>query len=567
MPPKIDPIGRGENIRVLGQGSFGRVDLYRMPDGKQYAVKLAEVDPPETFSYSSLRETVTTKMLQGHPNIIKLYETGFVKTQNKNEDYMVLELANMDLKKYITSVLPSSTSAALIKKSLIYQMCCAVDFCLSNDVLHRDLKPQNMMIFTPPATSPDGLPVLKLADFGLARTLGCVHGTGMTKEVVTMWYRAPELLLGGKYGHGLDKWSVGCIAYEILTGNAMFPGDGDLDMLFRIFRRFGYPGTVYDSLPEWQADLFPRYDKPILLSDIETDHGKEIAEILLPLFAYVPEARPSLRSIYRKPYFASVVGEPKGIEDYPEASCFDNLEKRSGEIVDLRVALSSQPDINANMIKVLIGWMLEVSIFFAFSPRTYFYTVDILLEYIAELSNANKQIPRTRLQLIGISSLVVSSMMNEIMSPPLSDYVQASANTYSAEKIAETSRYIIERLEFDLIHSTCVDFYTIFAGFYPFTEHDLAIGITIMYLVSVSKLDLYTKYSKMLALSVILLQTTAKNIPFKHSQHLAEIMPCYDSIIEELTIPEQVKDHVISQRRRTIIEDMREKARKTPIKI
>merc|ERR1719247_2611472 len=101
-------------------------------------------------------------------------------------------------------------------------------------MLHRDLKPQNLLVDRRGDT-------LKLADFGLARAFN-VPIRPYTHEVVTLWYRAPEVLLGEeRYATPMDIWSLGCILAEMATGQALFPGDSEIDTIFRIFRLLGTP--------------------------------------------------------------------------------------------------------------------------------------------------------------------------------------------------------------------------------------------------------------------------------------------------------------------------------------
>jgi cyclin-dependent kinase len=127
--------------------------------------------------------------------------------------------------------------------------------------MHRDLKPQNLLV------TKDGM--IKLADFGLARAFSLPVKT-YTHEVVTLWYRAPEVLLGQKqYSTPLDQWSVGCIMAEMAQKKPLFAGDSEIDQIFNIFKVMGTPN---ESLwPEAQKleyfkPTFPKW-KGIALED------------------------------------------------------------------------------------------------------------------------------------------------------------------------------------------------------------------------------------------------------------------------------------------------------------
>ena len=101
-------------------------------------------------------------------------------------------------------------------------------FCHKRRVLHRDLKPQNLLI--------DEKGTLKIADFGLGRPFG-IPVRAYTHEVVTLWYRAPEVLLGSqRYSHPIDVWSIACIIAEMVMKKPLFQGDSEIDELFKIFK-------------------------------------------------------------------------------------------------------------------------------------------------------------------------------------------------------------------------------------------------------------------------------------------------------------------------------------------
>ncbi|NXO42367.1 CDK5 kinase, partial [Locustella ochotensis] len=114
-------------------------------------------------------------------------------------------------------------------QSFMYQLLKGLAFCHSRNVLHRDLKPQNLLI------NRNG--ELKLADFGLARAFG-IPVRCYSAEVVTLWYRPPDVLFGAKlYSTSIDMWSAGCIFAELANaGRPLFPGNDVDDQLKRIFR-------------------------------------------------------------------------------------------------------------------------------------------------------------------------------------------------------------------------------------------------------------------------------------------------------------------------------------------
>jgi len=168
-------------------------------------------------------------------------------------------------------------------------------------VLHRDLKPQNLLI------NKEALE-LKLADFGLARAFG-IPVRSYTHEVVTLWYRAPDVLMGSrKYSTPVDLWSVGCIFGEMSSGRPLFPGTSDADQLTKIFTTLGTPSeeswpTMVD-LPEYKPDFEQHPRQPVSVVSPTLEPAGQ--ELLYSLLQYDPAARITAKKALADDYFATV---------------------------------------------------------------------------------------------------------------------------------------------------------------------------------------------------------------------------------------------------------------------
>jgi serine/threonine protein kinase len=142
-----------------------------------------------------------------------------VHGDDNNRLFLVFEYYNKDMKKYMDSrVAPLETMHV---KKVIYQLLKGTEFCHERRIMHRDLKPSNLLVNSDASH-------IKIADFGLARTMGLPLKT-YTHEVVTLWYRAPEVLLGSKiYSTAIDIWSIGVIFFELAHKKALFQGDSEI---------------------------------------------------------------------------------------------------------------------------------------------------------------------------------------------------------------------------------------------------------------------------------------------------------------------------------------------------
>lgn len=283
-------------LEKIGEGTYGIVYKARDSEtGNLVALKKIRLETEaEGVPSTAIREITVLKELE-HPHIVKLLDVVHVD----KKIYLVFEYLTQDLKKLLDS--PGNHSGLSEKevKSYLSQMLKGIAYCHSHRVLHRDMKPQNLLV------NANGL--LKIADFGLARAFG-LPLRNYTHEVVTLWYKAPEVLLGSKYyTTAVDVWSIGCIFAEMLKGRtALFPGDSEIDQLFRIFRTMGTPDeTIWPgvqqlpdfkpSFPKWQGTSFEQ-----LFPKLDCDG----VNLLMKLMMYDPSKRLSARQALTHSYFS-----------------------------------------------------------------------------------------------------------------------------------------------------------------------------------------------------------------------------------------------------------------------
>ncbi|KAF2476319.1 Pkinase-domain-containing protein [Lindgomyces ingoldianus] len=282
-----------QQLEKLGEGTYATVFKGRnRQTGELVALKEIHLDSEEGTPSTAIREISLMKELK-HENIVLLHDV--IHTENKL--MLVFEFMDRDLKRYMDSRGDRGALDPPTIKSFMYQLLRGIAFCHDNRVLHRDLKPQNLLINTRGQ--------LKLADFGLARAFGIPVNT-FSNEVVTLWYRAPDVLLGSRtYSTSIDIWSAGCIMAEMYTGRPLFPGTTNEDQLQKIFRLMGTPSERswpgISQFPEYKGNfhVFATQDLRLILPQID-QLGINLLGQMLQLR---PEMRISAQQALLHPWF------------------------------------------------------------------------------------------------------------------------------------------------------------------------------------------------------------------------------------------------------------------------
>ena len=139
---------------------------------------------------------------------------------------LYFEYLEYDLKSYNDTF--SSGMPHQKVKAIMYQLCSGLNYIHRNRIIHRDIKPQNILV--------DNKGGVKIADFGLARSYAFPL-RHYTRDVVTWWYRAPEIFMGcTNYTPAIDIWSLGCVFAQLINNFPIFPEDSEISTLFTIFR-------------------------------------------------------------------------------------------------------------------------------------------------------------------------------------------------------------------------------------------------------------------------------------------------------------------------------------------
>ncbi|KAL8130626.1 hypothetical protein V2J09_019781 [Rumex salicifolius] len=208
-------------IKPIGRGAYGVVcsSINRETNEKVAIKRINNVFENRVDALRTLRELKLLRHLR-HDNVIGLKDVMLPTSRTFKDVYLVYDLMDTDLHQIIKS---SQTLTNDHCQYFLFQLLRGLKYLHSAHILHRDLKPGNLLI--------NANCDLKICDFGLART-SSVQGQFMTEYVVTRWYRAPELLLCcEKYDTAIDVWSVGCIFAELLGRKPVFPGTECLNQL------------------------------------------------------------------------------------------------------------------------------------------------------------------------------------------------------------------------------------------------------------------------------------------------------------------------------------------------
>ena len=292
-----------KRLGLIDSGTYGNVfKVKNCKFKKLYACKEIKLaGTKDGLNLIALRE-INILLSISHPNII------FVREARMNflaeKFFIIMEYCNYDIKSILDSTTKfSQNQIKMIIKQLLYGISALHD----SFVIHRDLKTSNILL--------NKKGVLKICDFGMARIFN-KNSKFLSQEVITLWYRPPEILLGKKnYTNSVDLWAMGCILSELTTSNVLFSGKSELDQLIKIFGCLGAPTSEIwlnlHSYPSTKKIIFPLQPYNSVFSKMYGKLDPVTIDLIQKFLVYDPVKRISARCALRHKFFKNVPYEKK----------------------------------------------------------------------------------------------------------------------------------------------------------------------------------------------------------------------------------------------------------------
>ncbi|XP_027090734.2 probable serine/threonine-protein kinase At1g54610 [Coffea arabica] len=284
-----------DKIDKIGQGTYSNV--YKARDKytrKIVAMKKVRFDTTEPESVKFMAREIRILRKLDHPNVVKL--EGLATSRMHYSLYLVFDYMQCDLASIITR--PDERLTEPQVKCYMHQLLSGLQHCHEKGILHRDIKGSNLLI--------DKKGMLKIADFGLANYYNPEKKRPLTSRVVTLWYRAPELLLGAtEYGIGIDLWSAGCLMAEMFIGRPIMPGRTEVEQVHKIFKLCGTPSNDFWKRAKVATTFRPPQTYKPRLREAFRNFPASSVGLLSTLLALDPATRGSAASALQDEFFCT----------------------------------------------------------------------------------------------------------------------------------------------------------------------------------------------------------------------------------------------------------------------
>jgi len=477
----------GKELDNLGFGSFSTVSLFKK-DSIEYAIKQInyETEGENEIDSPSLNE-MSIILSMNHPNIINIVDILW----KPNESLSIVMPIGQPV------VLNDGLNTQVINRDYnldyLYQIGSGIAYLHSRGIYHLDLKPENLIIINN---------IIKIIDFNISKSKVCSEFPIPNEDVVTLFYRPPELLLGGSISDKVDVWSFACIIYYFYNNMTLFSGYDEIVQLLAIFKILGTPNSnIWPNavnLPRW-------YTKFPIWKDISRDYFKQLSPFLIRLLRNMlvldPSQRFNIYQVMNDDFF-----QEKPSISSEKIACDDMLFEYSIRITDIKY------DNIYNIIDEIIFNIEWLSI------EVLYLTLRIIDRYSPTTFNNTIFLAAFRLSLIYLDENV-NNVMEEIKGKNMEITDSQLVDVINQEVS------IIQSLKFNLLITTEFDLLNFYSLSYPSGIHDIAEDILPILSFSSAR----NKYNiKELALSSLAIACRYKGSKFLHEEKLLSISSVHD---------------------------------------
>lgn len=494
--PQYPPTHYGGKEKALGTGAYGTVFL----SSSGFAIKKISI----TQAQSAMVEIACMLKLI-HPNVVAL-EDAYI---GDKYIFIVMEYLDLDLKQYRDST--GKPSKPLVR-SVYQQIIRGLNYIHSRGIIHCDIKPNNILI------TKNG--IVKIADFGISISSTC--SVISDKPVFTLWYRSPELLLGGKLTYKSDIWASGCVIVEFITGRTLFAANTEIETLFKIFRLCGTPNVGYwpeaMTYPYWIE--FPKWLLPKNILNSLFDFGDALVyqrweSSISSMFTLDPNSRITTTALLEDP----ILKDSKYTVE-SACDCIGTTDNILNSAISLIGERSKIP--NKHRTRVLNNILL-LHRKYKYTTRSYFLT-----SYYIDKLEALKEYTKKDYSIMAGAAHILALMFMEVDSD---DAIEKLYGANNKEYVLAEVYELVRILGFDLIAGLSVDYLHEYGKFYDERVEKYAIE-ALVYLTGTE----WAIGQKEMCLAAINLACRYFGVTFKHL-----------SLLEDTINIEDISDEVLEK--------------------
>ena len=414
---------------ILGKGTYSVVYEYiHKQTNESVAVKFFK-DECDGIPSDAIREISALKAVKSE-FVIPILEMDYKKFR-----YIILPKYDYTLREFLNEVKIGYKDV----KSLFTNICYGIYVLHSNGIIHRDIKPGNIMIY-----KKDNKYGVSIIDLGLSRYIE--HNRiykKLSRKITSLYYKAPEVIIGYKhYDFKIDVWALGCVFAELLNHTPLFESTNEVETYYKQVKLLGSPTSHIYKKRKFEEDFTPQFYKKFNYLP------SNFYDILYNMLKMDPEERWTLTKClnYLDQTDSHIRSFTTTYDRYTET--YLNRDVCLGNYVFLSKYNKNRisESVTFVMREVLVDWLIQTSSYFEFSDVTYFHTIFLLDSYLC-----NVEIEGEKLQLVGMACLWISIKLLEIYDIDVGELLKSANYAYKINDIENMEIDILKILDFDIL--------------------------------------------------------------------------------------------------------------------